>query len=67
VNLDQETLRRHFVKGCLGKRGYKSEGVALRVKDQALQNKRGLSRKYMAGTEPYLCKFCGEWHLGHPS
>lgn len=61
----QEMLRRQFIAGCIGKRGYPSPGAALRAKDIAMRKGKNINRKRMAGTEPYPCKFCGDWHLGH--
>jgi hypothetical protein len=45
-------------RSCLRKINYKSE-------QRAIEACRRMARKGSEGLEPYLCQFCGDWHIGH--
>jgi hypothetical protein len=54
-----------FERECAGKLAYPSEGTAeYLLKDLMRQDKPRLRRE-SASMQPYQCKFCRQWHLGH--
>lgn len=61
----QEALRNAFLNGCIDKRPYPTAGAALRAQDRAMRNGKAHTRNALRGVEPYPCRFCGQWHLGH--
>ncbi len=51
-----------FERGCNGKENHPTESAAL----AALQTYQRLGRfRTGSGVEPYFCRACGDWHLGH--
>jgi hypothetical protein len=49
-------------RSCLGKRPYLSEAEAARTARDI--KKRGKMAAF-TGLEPYKCRWCDHWHLGH--
>lgn len=56
-----ERERNHFLTGCGGKVVFKNRERA--ENSRLYQIKIG--RRGYSAVEPYRCKFCGDWHLGH--
>ena len=51
------------MRGCLGKRHFPNETAA--KKSVKAIRKGGRSARF-ADIEAYQCRFCLQWHLGHP-
>jgi hypothetical protein len=49
------------LNGCADKRPFKKRAIAEIAKVRSI----AIHPSY-ADIEPYRCKFCGNWHLGHP-
>ena len=61
----EASLHRQFKNGCDGKKAYRSRAWAEIAKAATMRKGRARVRAYIAETQPYLCQFCGLWHLGH--
>jgi hypothetical protein len=53
---------KEFDRGCLGKTPHESESAAAAAQGYWVRNGTVRSGDEC---EPYLCKFCEKWHLGH--
>jgi hypothetical protein len=54
-----------FERECAGKLAYPSEATAEYLLKELMRQDKPRLRRESAGLQPYQCKFCQQWHLGH--
>jgi hypothetical protein len=63
---DPTALLGFLERVCESKVSYPSLSAAWGRRDRLMARGRRCVAKTVAGCEAYRCRFCGEFHLGHP-